>query len=164
MDKTTNPDRSGEIGLHKPGLVLLCLFLCSTSAGANMDSLLANTNSVMTAEIQNGNVWWTSRTAGIFGGIGGSVVGLVGALVGIFTSIGKFRRFVLSLMIVWVVFGVICLVIGVVSLLSEQPYAVYYPLLLFGFLCTLLPACLYRGVRKRYEEFELRKLAARDVS
>ena len=100
----------------------------------------------------------------MIGGIGGSVVGLVGALVGIFTSIGKFRRFVLSLMIVWLVFGVISLVIGVVALLSKQPYAVYYPLGLFGFLGTLLPACLYRGVRKRYGEIELRKMAARDVS
>lgn len=118
----------------------------------------------MTAEVQYENGWWTDRTSGLFGGIGGSVVGLVGALVGIFAGIGKCRRFVLSLMIVWLVFGVICLVFGVVALLSKQPYAVYYPLLLFGFLSTLLSACLCRGVRKRYEEIELRKMAAKDVS
>ena len=54
----------------------------------------------------------------------------------------------------------ICLIFGVVVQLFKQPYVVYYLPLLFGFMGTLLPACLYRKVRKRFEENELRKMAA----
>ncbi len=165
MNKTTIPHRSLKFYLLKPGLGLLSLFLCTAGVAANNDISMAQANNATTAEVKHENAWWTPRTAGIyFGGIGGSANGLFGALVGIFAGIGKYRRFVLSLMILMIVLGVICLVFGFVALFLKQPYAVYYPLLLFGFIDTLLPACLYPVARRGYEAIELRKMTAQDVS
>lgn len=168
MNKTTIPLRSLSFrlltfNLLKPGLVLLSLFLCTAEVAAINDISMAQANYVMTAEVKYENAWWTDRSAGMIGGISGSVVGLVGALIGIFAGIGKCRRFVLSLMILMIVLGVICLVFGFVALFLKQPYAVYYPLLLFGFIDTLLPACLYPVARRGYEAIELRKMTAQDV-
>jgi hypothetical protein len=63
-----------------------------------------------------------------------------------------------------IVVGAIALVLGGVALLRAQPYEVYYPLLLEGVICVTLPAWLIPGLRRRYEELELRKMAARDLS
>jgi len=110
------------------------------------------------------NAWWSSSDTGWIGGIGGSVVGIIGGLIGCLVGFGKARRFVLLLMIGLIAFGVICLVVGIVALILSQPYAVYYPLILFGVIDPAVLGGNYRSVRRRYEEAELRKMKAMDVS
>jgi len=59
--------------------------------------------------------------------------------------------------------GLAGLVVGSVALALSQPYAVYYPLLLIGLICTILPASLFGRVRQRYAEIDLRRMKARDI-
>ncbi len=107
--------------------------------------------------------WWSGRSAGWIGGIGGGLIGCLGGLVGFLAGTGRARRFVLLLTKALFVVGLVCLILGVVALFQSQPYAVYYPLLLIGGLLTILIAVRLPGIRKGYEQRELRKMDAKDV-
>lgn len=107
--------------------------------------------------------WWSDRTAGLIGGIGGSICGCLGALIGILSSLGKARRLVISLCVVLIAFGMACLMAGVAAWFVSQPYAVYYPLLLFGVICTAVVGGNLPGIRRRYRQIELRRMTSMDV-
>ncbi|MGO8751700.1 MAG: hypothetical protein ACLQNE_37640 [Thermoguttaceae bacterium] len=109
------------------------------------------------------NAWWTEQTAGLIGGIGGSICGILGAMIGILGGIGKARRFVLTLTAALIVFGVACLVLGVIAWSLGQPYGVYYLLLLGGIILTAVCGGNLPNLRRRYEQIELRKMAAMDA-
>jgi len=109
------------------------------------------------------NAWWTDRMSGLIGGIVGSVVGLTGAAIGILAGIGIARKVCLSLLGAMFVSGIASLAVGLASLAFSQPYAVYYPLLLLGLLCSVLPAGLFRSIKRQYELKELRKMHAMDI-
>jgi hypothetical protein len=109
------------------------------------------------------NSWWNDTTGGWIGGIGGSVLGLLGGLIGTLAGIGKGRPFVLALTAVVAIAGAVILLVGVVALVLQQPYAVYYPLLLAGILAAAIFGGLFPLIRRRYEQIELRKMAAMDV-
>jgi hypothetical protein len=111
-----------------------------------------------------GGAWWGPRAAGLAGGIAGSVIGCAGALIGLLASRGKGRAIVLGLAKGMLVFGAAALALAVVALLRAQPYEVVYPLVLEGILCLVLPAYLIPVLRRRYDEVELRKMEARDLS
>lgn len=106
--------------------------------------------------------WWTPRDAGLFGGIGGSAVGLLGAAIGTLSGLGRARRLAKTLMGLLLLTGIVALIGAGAALVNRQPYHVWYPLLLPGFLCTLLSLCVWPGVRARYAALELRKMQARD--
>jgi hypothetical protein len=107
--------------------------------------------------------WWSQRIAGLVGGITGSVVGVAGGIIGILSGIGIARKVCLSLLGIMVIFGAASLAAGLAALIAAQPYEVYYPLLLIGVLCTILPAVLFRTVKRRYEQKELQKMHAMDI-
>jgi len=107
--------------------------------------------------------WWSDRTGGWIGGITGSIIGVIGGLIGTLAGLRKTRGLVLFLLTALFVFGLVCAVLGLVAIISSQPYAVYYPFLLFGVLCTILPLTTRRDIRRRYEEKELRKMKAMDI-
>lgn len=109
-------------------------------------------------------IWWSGTTAGLVGGIAGTILGCLGALIGVLASRGKARQLVLSIMIAEIVFGAVCLVLGIIAVALSQPYAVYYPLLLIGVLCVAINAPLLPKLRARYEGIELRKMNALDAS
>ena len=108
--------------------------------------------------------WWTQRAAGWIGGIVGASLGCLGALIGLLASRGSARRFVLGLLEATVVVGIVALVIGVVALVSRQPYHVFYPPLLVGIIGSVVPLSSLRTLRKRYEQMELRKMEAMDAT
>ena len=107
--------------------------------------------------------WWDARTAGWIAGIGGTVIGLLGGLIGILASLGRARAFVLTLAAGLVVLGAGLVLSGLTALVLGQPYAVYYPLLLGGVILTLVMGLNLPGLRRRYEQIELRRMAAMDV-
>jgi hypothetical protein len=111
----------------------------------------------------NANAWWTDRMGGLIGGIAGSVIGLTGAAIGTLAGIGIARKVCLSLLGMMFVLGIASLVVGLAALVFSQPYAVYYPLLLLGLLCSVLPAGLFRSIKRQYEQRELRKMHAMDM-
>jgi hypothetical protein len=106
--------------------------------------------------------WWSDRTAGLVFGTVGGCIGLCGALIGLLTSLGKGRSFVMILLVAIPVLGAVFLIAGLLSVAQHQPYAVFYPLLLVGLLCTIIPLGLRRSVQKRFEELELRKMRSLD--
>ena len=108
--------------------------------------------------------WWGPRTAGRVGGIVGSLLGCMGAVMGVLAGRGRGRAIALGLAKGMLVCGVVSLVLGVVALVRAQPYEVFYPLLLGGVLGVVLPPFLIRTLRRRYEELELRKITAQDLS
>lgn len=107
--------------------------------------------------------WWTAEAAGLIGGIGGPIIGLCGVMIGILAGIGKARRFVVALAASLTAFGAISAIFGVIALLLGQPYEVYYPLLLVGFILSAVCGGNLPLLRRRYEQIELRKMAAMDA-
>jgi hypothetical protein len=108
--------------------------------------------------------WWGPRTAGLVGGVTGSLLGCVGALIGFLTHRGRARALALGLLRALVVVGVVAAGVGLVALFRSQPYEVVYPLLLEAALCLVLPLALLPSVRRRYEDLELRRMQARDLA
>lgn len=107
--------------------------------------------------------WSLDRAAGLIGGVAGGLVGCVGALIGVLASRGRAKRFVTIAIVSLAIGGTVAFAAGVVALSRSQPYAVYYPLLLIGFLATVVPLGLRPSIRRRYEEIELRRMRAHDL-
>ena len=101
-----------------------------------------------------------SLYGGIVGGAVGIACGVLGAAAGILAPRGKGRSFVLGGMIVLVTFGLINLCAGIVALLFGQPYSIWYPLTLVGFLLTVVLGFLFPTVRVAYIRAETRKADA----
>jgi hypothetical protein len=110
----------------------------------------------------DGGVWWDESTAGALGAIAGITIGMLGAITGILAGRGRARRVVFALFAVAFVLGALLVALGITAVVVGQPYAVYYPLLLAGGLVVVVFAGATPGVRRRYQEQELRRMSALD--
>jgi len=108
--------------------------------------------------------WWGPRGAGLLGAILGTALGCLGAAVGVLTSKGMARSLVLGTLKLTAVVGIVFLLAGIAATIAKQPYHVFHPLLLVGLLGTVIPLGVLKTCRKRFEEMELRKMAAMDAS
>lgn len=115
------------------------------------------------ASITTSAAWWSDATGGLIGGIGGSILGLLGAAMGLLVSRGAARRFVLGTMAAGVALGAILLTVGIVAVVMGQPFGVFYPLLLGGGLCLILCGVGLMTIRYRYAALELRRMEALDA-
>jgi hypothetical protein len=113
--------------------------------------------------LQGGGQWFSSRNAGLLGGVGGGLLGLWGALIGVLASSGRARGFVLASAHTLLVIGIASLVGGVVALAMAQPYAVYYPLLLIGIILIAVMGRLRGTLSARYEQIELKRMQSMDA-
>ncbi|MEN6558905.1 MAG: hypothetical protein ABFC54_12065, partial [Thermoguttaceae bacterium] len=59
--------------------------------------------------------------------------------------------------------GMVSLVVGLVAVVLGQPYAVYYPLLLGGTILAAVFGGNFPMLHRRYQQIELRKMAAMDA-
>jgi hypothetical protein len=83
--------------------------------------------------------WFDPQTFGMYfgaigGGVGGSLVGILGGVTGMLAPRGRGRS---ALTVVWGLFavaGVASFAAGVVALVTGQPYGIWYPLVLAGFI------------------------------
>ena len=107
--------------------------------------------------------WFSNRTAGWIGGIGGTMLGLWGALIGVVSSRGLARGFAVGSANVILFIGIVSLIAGLVALSIAQPYAVYYPLLLLGIIIVAVMAMLRRTLSARYEQLELKRMQSMDA-
>lgn len=107
--------------------------------------------------------WLTPRQISLFGGVGGSILGLLGALVGVLASRGRARALVLGLLKGMFGLGVVALVAAVFAQGLAQPPQLLAIFLLLGVLCTVLPVSLFGRVRRQYDERELRRMRALDA-
>lgn len=113
--------------------------------------------------VEDAGAWWQDQTGGWIGAVGGSAIGVLGALIGVLTSMGRARRFVTAAATGLIAFGIAAFLAGIAALTQSQSYAVYYPLLLGGFLGAVIPLGLLPVIRRRYEEAELRAMRAQDL-
>jgi hypothetical protein len=112
--------------------------------------------------------WFEPNTFGAWygamaGGVGGSLVGLWGALAGTLAPRGKGRGLVLGGFGVFFVCGLASLGLGVAALASGQPYGIWYPPLMVGIVLSGVIGGLLPAVRKRYAEAEARRLEAEGI-
>jgi hypothetical protein len=107
--------------------------------------------------------WWTPEQGGMIGGIGGAIIGCFGALTGMLASRGKARKLVLALTKVFIVLGIFLLLAGAVAAAIKQPYLVYYPLLLAGFILTIVFSINLPSIQRRYDELEIRRMTSVDT-
>ena len=106
--------------------------------------------------------WWSDRTAGLVGGIGGGVIGVFGALTGWLVSKRRARNFTLTAMAIATVLGAALLAGGGVALATAQPYGTWFPLLLGGTILVFVFGLNRSKAKRAYAEAELRKMQARD--
>ncbi len=108
--------------------------------------------------------WFSEDVAILIGAYGGAGVGvfggLIGTLCGLLVPRGKARGLVLGLLMFQGVLGALLLVTGLVALLMEQPYAIWYSMLLLGGLCAGLGFGLRPVMVKRYQQAENRRIEA----
>ena len=113
------------------------------------------------------DTWWTGEQAGWIGGIGGSVLGILGGLIGTACGVlaprGKGRLLVLGTMSTVAIISFMIVVIGLVALVIGQPFMVWYPCLLTGFLGTVIFGGLIPVVRSVYRQAERRQLEAQSL-
>lgn len=107
--------------------------------------------------------WWSNRQMAWIGAVGGSLVGLVGALIGWLGSRGQAAALVLPLAAGLAVVGGLILLAGVAALSLGQPYLVWYPLLLGGGILGVVMGANYFRLRGRYREVELRRIRSVDA-
>ncbi|MDR2982363.1 MAG: hypothetical protein LBV12_08985 [Puniceicoccales bacterium] len=106
----------------------------------NWVSAVVNSSSVkeMTDALSmSRNPWWSDRSAGVIGGLGGTVYGIFGTLILVLIWMRKCLDFVKGALITVIVIGVISFIAGLVAYAMRQPYEVYYPLLLLGVVSIL---------------------------
>ena len=97
---------------------------------------------------------------GVGGGLLGSLGGVLGAVAGKLAPQGKGRGLVMGAFTAFTLIGIVNLVFGIYAVATGQPYGIWYPLVLIGFLLTMLFVMLKPVVRKRYDEAEARRMEA----
>jgi len=106
--------------------------------------------------------WWSDRTAGIVGGVGGTLVGVLVAWLAALTARGRARRLVLGAMAGLAAAGLGLVVAGALAVASSQPFAVWFVLLLPGLLLVSIVGSRLPAARRAYAEAELRRIRAMD--
>ena len=109
------------------------------------------------------NGWWSPEIAPWIGGIGGPLIGCLGGLLGWLSQKGIARRIVLTTWKCCIVFGIACLMATVIALVVGQPWYVTMPLTVFGVVCTGIFGIIWPAARKRYDEFEIRRMTSMDA-
>lgn len=99
----------------------------------------------------------------MIGGIGGSIIGCFGALIGLLAGKGKARRFVLAITKIFIGMGIFLTIAGLVAVMLKQPYAVWYALLLPGIIVTSVFGANLRTIQKRYDDLEIRRMTSIDA-
>lgn len=113
--------------------------------------------------VQHAGPWWGWQIGVVIGAGGGTLLGLLGALIGTLAGLGKARRLVLRSTETMFLLGLIGTVAGFVGIFQAQPFYVHLPLLVLGVICVAVAGPLIFVLRRRYEQLELRKMAAMDV-
>ena len=107
--------------------------------------------------------WFTSREAGLVGGIAGGLLGLVGAAVGVLASLGRARGLVLGLLRGMLAVGVASLAVLALGWWGGQPREILTVFLVVGAVGAAVPAALLGKVARQYEDLEFRRMKALDA-
>jgi hypothetical protein len=121
-------------------------------------------NLVLMTLLADAEPWFSTEAAIYFGSFGGAAIGVLGGILGATAGVlapkGKGRGFILNSMLAFGCLGVVFLITGVVAVVMDQPYAIYYPFLLLGLILASVMFAVRPAVRQRYAEAEQRKVEA----
>jgi hypothetical protein len=106
--------------------------------------------------------WWSDRTAGFVGGIGGSVIGIFGAFIGWLVSRRRARRFTLAAMTFAAVVGAILTVAGIAAWAMSQSYGTWFPMLVMGVILMLVFGVNRGKAERAYADAEMQRMKALD--
>ena len=115
------------------------------------------------AGMSGASEWWSGQTAGLVGGLGGAMIGIIGGAIGILAGMGRGKKLVLVLSALITVIGVIALTSGIYAVINQQPYSVYYVLLLLGGQMTLGGIACLVLIPYQFRMRELRRMQALDT-
>ena len=106
--------------------------------------------------------WWSAQPADLIGGIGFSLIGCFGGLIGLLVSKGQARNFVLASVKYIIVLGILLTIAGLGAAVLNQPYTVWYALVLPGVILILVFSLNMHSIRRRYDELEIRRMSLMD--
>ena len=108
--------------------------------------------------------WWTNQQGGIVGGVVGSLLGILGGLIGWSATWGKSQKLTMGLCHVGIAIGCVCLASGAIAAVLQQPFHVYYPLLLAGIISVCVIGANLRTISQRFQADEFRRMQAIDAA
>ncbi|MBU1239209.1 hypothetical protein KKF84_13155 [Myxococcota bacterium] len=108
--------------------------------------------------------WWSPGATSIIGALWGSLFGLFGVASAVLIQKGRGKRFVLLTMVAAALLGLIATIVGVIAYYKDQPYDLYFPILLVGVLSMFLAPFIFTYAKQHYTELELRKMKAQDLA
>ena len=107
--------------------------------------------------------WWTNQQGGIVGGFVGSLLGILGGLIGWSAAWGKSQRLTMGLCHAGIAIGCVCLATGAIAVVLQQPFQVYYPLMLTGIISVSVIGANLRTISQRFHADEFRRMQAIDA-
>ena len=111
--------------------------------------------------------WWNAYQGNMIGGWGGAAIGVlcgcIGAAAGYLAPRGKARAFVFGSFAVMIAVGAVSLVVGLFAVATRQPWHVWYPLVLMGFIVCIVVPLQIPALRARYRQAEMRRLEAEEL-
>lgn len=105
------------------------------------------------------NPQWSFLPGTLLGGLGGPALGI---LAGVLAPQGKARTLVYGVNCFLTLAGIVMLVLGLIALLTGQPYAIWYALLLPGVMGTCLFGSAFWIIGQRYRQAEMRQMQAKN--
>jgi hypothetical protein len=87
----------------------------------------------------------------------------LGVTAGLLARRGKGKAVVMALLAIIIGIGLLCLGAGIVAAIQGQPYAVYYPLLLIGFISVVVGGVNAPALARVYRQAEARRVGAEEV-
>ena len=107
--------------------------------------------------------WWNNQQSGIVGGVVGSLLGILGGLIGWSVTWGTSKKLTMGLCKAGIAIGCICLATGAIAAVLQQPFHVYYPLLLAGIISVCVIGANLRTISQRFQADEFRRMQAIDA-
>jgi len=104
-----------------------------------------------------------NRYAWVFGTALGIMGGILGSLAGSLAPRGKAKALVMGLYLATLLACAAMLIAGIVALVQQQPYGIWYGLGLPGALGLLVLGGLMPVIQRRYREAEQRRVSAQDL-
>ena len=146
----------------QPGKLVISLHLPGTGTVQVTGGTLRNYPS-RGALMSEPGLWWPAHWSSWIGAGVGITFGCWGSLLGILSQIGRGRGFVSTSVLVNIVVGMVALILGLAAVVMNQPYHIYYPLLLIGVLLTCIMLGMRKNLMRQFSAAEERKMAAMDA-
>jgi hypothetical protein len=112
--------------------------------------------------MQPPGAWFSDRTAGLIGGIGGAILGCLVPALGWLARKGKCRSFVMGTLVTLIILGALLTVLGITALALKQPYGVWFVFMLSGILLVSILPSQILILRRTFDELGMRRMSAMD--